>query len=100
MDAIRLDSLERELALRDKYFADLNAVISGRQPVETISPKDTSAKFNPVKFSSLPEDQALRNQVEKEEKFNLSLGPNISGKYKPCQPSFFPPGKGRCHRQI
>ena len=34
MSAIRLDSLERELELRDKYFANLNAIISGKQPVE------------------------------------------------------------------
>src|SRR4030065_1750924 len=32
MSAIRLDSLERELGLRDKYFANLNAIISGKEP--------------------------------------------------------------------
>src|SRR5450759_5490247 len=29
MSAIRLDSLDRELALRDEYFKNLNAIISG-----------------------------------------------------------------------
>jgi hypothetical protein len=42
MSAIRLDSLDRELALRDKYFANLNAIISGNQPVELSSLQDTS----------------------------------------------------------
>jgi hypothetical protein len=32
MSAIRLDSLENELELRDKYFANMNAIISGREP--------------------------------------------------------------------
>ena len=36
MSAIRLDSLDRELALRDKYFANLNAIISGKQPARII----------------------------------------------------------------
>lgn len=30
LSAIRLDSLERELYLRDKYFYNLNAIISGK----------------------------------------------------------------------
>jgi len=71
MSAIRLDSLERELDLRDKYFANLNAVISGRQPVETISPRDTSRKLDQVRFSDSPEDSSLRSQIEREEKYNL-----------------------------
>ena len=29
LSAIRLDSLDRELALRDRYFDNLNAIISG-----------------------------------------------------------------------
>jgi murein DD-endopeptidase MepM/ murein hydrolase activator NlpD len=94
MDAIRLDSLEHELELRDKYFASLNAVISGRQPAESISPRDTTRKYNPVKFSSLPEDQALRNQVEKEEKFSLSLGPRSPEGTSLASMHFFPPVKG------
>ena len=94
MDAIRLDSLEHELDLRDKYFANLNAVISGRQPAEAISPRDTNHKYAPVRFNSIPEDQALRNQVEKDEKFNLSLGtkPGESGSLASLH--FYPPVKG------
>src|SRR5512133_207667 len=30
MSAIRLDSLDRELVLRDKYFTNLNLIISGK----------------------------------------------------------------------
>jgi murein DD-endopeptidase MepM/ murein hydrolase activator NlpD len=94
MSAIRLDSLEKELDLRDKYFANLNAVISGRQPIETISVRDTSRRKDPVSFSSSPEDSALRNRIEREEKYNLSLGPGIEESTSLASMHFFPPVKG------
>jgi murein DD-endopeptidase MepM/ murein hydrolase activator NlpD len=94
LSAIRLDSLERELELRDKYFANFNAVISGKQPMETISPKDTTVRTGSVKFSDSPEDSALRNQVEKEEKYNLSLGPRTAESNSLASLHFFPPVKG------
>jgi murein DD-endopeptidase MepM/ murein hydrolase activator NlpD len=94
LSAIRLDSLERELELRDKYFANLNAVISGKQPIENISPTDTSIKAGRVKFSNSPEDSALRNQIEKEEKYNLSLGPRGTETTSLASLHFFPPVKG------
>jgi murein DD-endopeptidase MepM/ murein hydrolase activator NlpD len=94
LGAIRLDSLERELELRDKYFANLNAVISGKQPIETISPKDTSVRRQSVNFSNSPEDSILRNQIEKEEKYNLTVGPFRSESTSLATLHFFPPVKG------
>jgi murein DD-endopeptidase MepM/ murein hydrolase activator NlpD len=95
LSAIRLDSLERELALRDKYFANLNAIISGNEPVDLYSIQDTSANYKSISFRNSPEDSALRARVEKEEKFNLTLGPpatesatSLAGLH------FFPPVKG------
>ncbi len=95
MSAIRLDSLERELNLRDKYFANLNHIISGKPPVETVYLQDTSGTYSSIDFSITPEDSALRARIEKEERFNLTLRPVIS------EPSsnlaglhFFPPVKG------
>lgn len=94
VSAIRLDSLERELALRDKYFANLNAIISGKQPVEIIPHQDTTKNYGTIKFSNSPEDQALRTKVEKEEQFNLSLGPRINESTSLASLHFFPPVKG------
>jgi murein DD-endopeptidase MepM/ murein hydrolase activator NlpD len=94
MSAIRLDSLERELALRDKYFANLNAIISGKLPVEIIPPHDTTKNYGAIKFANSPEDQALRSKVEKEEQFNLSLGPRINETTSLASLHFFPPVKG------
>jgi murein DD-endopeptidase MepM/ murein hydrolase activator NlpD len=94
MSAIRLDSLEREVALRDKYFANINAIISGKPLTDVVLPKDTTRKITPVKLNNSQEDIALRTQIEKEEKFNLSLGPRIVETTSLASLHFFPPVKG------
>jgi len=95
VSAIRLDSLDRELALRDKYFANLNAIISGNVPAESLVRQDTSRNYKAISFSKTPEDSALIARVENEEKYNLTLGPSspepvtsLAGLH------FFPPVKG------
>ena len=94
ISAIRLDSLERELLLRDKYFAILNAIISGKQPVEIPPRQDTTQNYRAIKFANSPEDQALRTKVEKDEQFNLSLGPRTNESTSLASFHFFPPVKG------
>lgn len=94
MSAIRLDSLERELELRDAYFANLNAIISGRQPVDALKLQDTTRQYNDIKFTTLPEEQALRTQVEREERFTLSLGQRTDEVTSLASLHFFPPVKG------
>src|SRR5664279_3080811 len=78
MSAIRLDSLDRELKLRDKYFENLNSIISGNQPVDMPLLQDTAKKYNSIKFNTSPEDSVLRSHVEKEEKYNFTLGPTAA----------------------
>jgi len=75
LSAIRLDSLERELELRDKYFTNLNAIISGKPPTEVYALRDTSRNYKSISFRSSPEDSALRSQIEDEGRYNLTLGP-------------------------
>jgi murein DD-endopeptidase MepM/ murein hydrolase activator NlpD len=95
MSAIRLDSLDHELAVRDKYFANLNAIISGNQPQEIYVKQDTSKNYKKIGFSSSSQDSALRARVENEERYDLTLGPStyesvtgLAGMH------FFPPVKG------
>jgi murein DD-endopeptidase MepM/ murein hydrolase activator NlpD len=95
MSAIRLDSLDRELALRDKYFKNLNAIISGNQPVDFSVQQDTTKDYKAIKFNVSPADSTLRVRVENEERYNLTLGPStpesVSGL---ASLHFFPPVKG------
>ena len=95
LSAIRLDSLDRELALRDKYFANLNSIIRGNQPAELHTKQDTSRDYKSIDFTTPPEDSALRARIENEERYNLTLGlastepaSNLAGLH------FFPPVKG------
>ena len=95
VSAIRLDSLEREIVLQDKYFANMNAIIAGKQPLDIYTLQDTSGRYNKITFRKYPEDSAFRAQVENEERYNLAVGPvtpesftNLAGLH------FFPPVKG------
>jgi murein DD-endopeptidase MepM/ murein hydrolase activator NlpD len=95
INAIRLDSLERELALRDKYFDNISSIVSGNVPHETRTKQDTSVNYKLISFKRSQEDSLLRSQVENAEKYNLVLGPGseesvtgFSGLH------FFPPVKG------
>ena len=95
LSALRLDSLEKELVLRDKYFANLNAIIAGEKPLEIYTVRDTTRNYKSISFRSSPEDSALRAQIEKDERYNLNLGPvspesvtSLAGLH------FFPPVRG------
>jgi len=95
LSAIRLDSLDRELKLRDKYFDNLNAIISGTRPVEISTQLDTTKNYKAIKFSTSPDDSVLRTRVENEEKYNLTLGPSSSESVSGLASlHFFPPVKG------
>ena len=95
MSAIRLDSLDHELKLRDKYFENLNSIISGNALVEMSVQQDNAKNYKAIKFNTSPDDSALRARVEKEERYNLTLGPSatesVSGL---ANLHFFAPVKG------
>lgn len=95
MNAIRLDSLDMELKLRDKYFADINAIVSGKRPPEISQGQDSTRDYKDINFSNPPEDSALRAKVEKEEQYNLTLSPSSSESVSSlADMHFFPPVKG------
>ena len=95
MSAIRLDSLDRELKLRDKYFDNLNSIISGTQPVEMSVHQGTTNNYKEINFSTSPNDSVLRARVETEEKYNLTIGPSASESVSGLASlHFFPPVKG------
>jgi murein DD-endopeptidase MepM/ murein hydrolase activator NlpD len=95
MNALMLDSLERELIIRDKYFKDLNDVISGRQPIESVAMRDTSRNYSNIVFRKSAEDSIFRTRVEQEEQYNLSIGTTGAERGTSlANIHFFPPVKG------
>ncbi len=95
MNALRLDSLENELRLRDQYFDNLNAIISGREPVDRVAGQDTTANYDQIVFSESAEDSLLRQQVEREEQYNLTFLADYDDRdINLSNIHFFPPAKG------
>jgi murein DD-endopeptidase MepM/ murein hydrolase activator NlpD len=95
MNALMLDSLERELVIRDKYFKDLNDVISGRQPIESVAMRDSTRNYSNISFRKSAEDSIFRNRVEQEEQYNLSIGTTGAERGTSlANIHFFPPVKG------
>jgi murein DD-endopeptidase MepM/ murein hydrolase activator NlpD len=95
MNALLLDSLERELVIRDKYFHDLNDVISGKQPVERITMRDSTRDYSNIVFRRSVEDSLFRSRVEQDEQYSLSV--SVTGSDKGiglASVHFFPPVKG------
>ena len=73
-NAIRLDSLEHEIHLRDQYFNIINAIIAGREPELT----EEGTESNPVNYENITftrseQDSLLRKQVEEEERYNFTI---------------------------
>ena len=95
MSAIRLDSLEKELQLRDNYFANMNAIIAGEQPREIYSRQDTSGTYASIRNTTSPEEAELRTQVENEERYSVTFNPGLSESVTSlAELHFFTPIKG------
>lgn len=76
---LRLDSLEYELQLRDKYIHTVNAIVAGREPeLPESGTEGQTVSYGNITFTRSEQDSLLRRQVEEEERFNFSLRPTVS----------------------
>lgn len=77
-NAQRVDSLIIEIEKRDRFIHTFQAILRGEEVEQTISPDDepsltVSGDAYPVMFSRSVEDSLFRKQIEREERFNLSM---------------------------
>lgn len=93
-NALRLDSLENKLRQRDQYFANLNALISGQQPVNFATKSDSTRNYKNIKFTKSAHDSLLRQRIEEEEQFNFSVGTKTQKENTISEMHFFTPVKG------
>ena len=93
-NAMRLDSLEYEQAIRDQYFDNLKRIISGEAPENYMN--DTTAVVNrqEITFLRSSHDSMLRQQVEAEEQFRLSVLEEDNTERELYDMHFFSPVKG------
>ena len=95
LNAIRLDSLDRELEKRDRYFDAISAIVQGKQPPEVAARFDTARNYSSINFNSSSADSALRARIEREEHFDVtSLGYVSNETAGLSSLHFFPPVKG------
>lgn len=94
INALRLDSLENEIRIRDNYFRNLNAIISGEEPDNMLAIVDTSIEYSNIQFTKSLEDSILRMQIEEEEQYNLTVLDDIPSSSGLVSTHFFAPIKG------
>jgi murein DD-endopeptidase MepM/ murein hydrolase activator NlpD len=94
MNYILLDSLEKEIEKRDRYFANLNQIISGKEPDEHEETVDTSINYGTISFSKSVEDSVLRSLIEQDDQYSLSIIDNKRQTASISKIHFFPPIKG------
>ncbi len=100
MNAVRLDSLENEIRMRDQYFQNIRALVSGEEPENPVNLADTSVEISSVDFSKSLEDSILRMQIETEEQYNLSVLPQLSSPRDLASIHFFAPVRGLITRSF
>lgn len=93
-NAMRLDSLENEIRIRDQYFSNLNALISGQEPLKYETSQDSAKSFTNIKFTKSVHDSMLRQRIEEEEQFNFSVSSNPKVESSIAEMHFFTPIKG------
>jgi len=90
----KLDSLEHELEIRDRYFESLNTIIRGGNPLSYENARDTSVSYEEITFDKSEHDSLLRQQIEEEELYNLSILTKATNKTDFSRIHFYSPVKG------
>ena len=71
---IRLDSLEYEIHLRDRYIYTVNAIVAGREPeLIDAGTENKTINYDNIIFTRSEQDSLLRRHVEEEERFNFVM---------------------------
>ncbi|MDP4226648.1 MAG: M23 family metallopeptidase [Bacteroidota bacterium] len=71
LSALRVDSLENELKIKDQYISNLNAIVRGEEPKNPVSPGDKSISTKKIKFTKSRQDSLLRKRVEEEDRLSF-----------------------------
>jgi murein DD-endopeptidase MepM/ murein hydrolase activator NlpD len=93
-NALRADSLEQELNVRNLYFENIKNIMQGKEIKNFNNIKDSAKHFDNIKFTKSKHDSLLRNQIEKEEQNNLTMLDRKQGKLNFNNLQFYMPVKG------
>ncbi|MDF1574928.1 MAG: M23 family metallopeptidase [Bacteroidales bacterium] len=93
-NAMKLDSLEKEQSVRDQYFDNLNRIISGNAPELYMNDTTWIVDSQEINFRRSNNDSILRQQVQAEEQFRLSVLDDSQGSRNLTELHFFTPVHG------
>jgi murein DD-endopeptidase MepM/ murein hydrolase activator NlpD len=93
-NAMKLDSLEHEQSIRDQYFDNMKRIISGETPELYLNDTTGMADSRNINFLRSTNDSLLRQQVEAEEQFRLSVLDDSQVNRNLYDMHFFTPVKG------
>jgi murein DD-endopeptidase MepM/ murein hydrolase activator NlpD len=94
INAMKLDSLAYEQSMRDQYFDNLNRIISGDMPEMYMNDSTGIIGNGEINFGRSSNDSLLRQQVEAEEQFRLSVLNDNQESKKFYDLHFFTPVEG------
>lgn len=92
-NALRVDSLEQELAKRDRFLTSLQIMLSDGDTTQAQAVREDTVRqvYDTVTFSITPTESDFRAEIEERERFNLSLGLKEQNR---DYYHFFPPVEG------
>jgi len=93
-NTMKVDSLEYEQAIRDQYFDNLKRIISGEMPENYLNDTTGMVDAQAITFRRSSNDSLLRQQVEAEEQFRLSVLDNEHVNRNLYDMHFFTPVNG------
>lgn len=99
LNALRLDSLEYQLYLKDQFIENMHTIMTGGEPQDyETNPTELPVSAENIRDIRSAEDSLLRMQVEEQQRFNLSLLETAAVSGKLSDLYFFPPVSGMITR--
>ncbi len=94
--AIKMDSLEEQINIRDQYIENIKAILKGNETQTFMASNDTIPPVSDINFEKTDFDSLLGEQVQEEEKYNVSssIFQAPSDKFEINKLHFFCPLKG------
>jgi len=72
INSIRVDSIAKEIDLRDKYFLNLKNIMEGKEIIEEQISEDSAVHYDEINFAKSKEDSLLRTQIEGQELYTIT----------------------------
>jgi len=94
-NAMRVDSLEQQIKIRDQYIQNIQFILKGKETVSYVNDTDTIPLVSNVNFDQESFDSVLQVQIDEEERYNISVNSApVENKFEINKLHFYTPLKG------